>query len=649
MTTDDLSAGLALVERRQWEEAYQLLQPMAATRDLSAADTDQLAEAAFWSNRVRESLQLRELAFAGYEQNGTCAAAARAGLRIAMGHVMLGSIAVGGGWFAKVKRILADLPECSEHGELVNTQAHFDIVRGDLETALANAREAYAVGERVKDPSLQASALNTIGAVLIRLGEVVEGTTAIDESMASAIAGDLRPFDTAAIYCTTISACQRIGDLRRATEWTDAAENCAARTGLHDFPGDCRAHRVSILRVNGNWDDAEEAAALTASIEGAEPSHVATVHQEIGELRVYRGEFEAAETAFRAAEALGRNPQPGRALFCLAKGETQAAASFISTALQDQDWDMLARARLLPAQVQIALAVGDEDKAQCALAELREIAATYQTIALQAVAQFAEGLIDLHAGNLEAALTSLRGAMRRWFDLPAPFEAAQARLAMARALDEQGNYEVAEIEARAALTTFERLRATLYAEQAAGLLDKLSDINSSEHFEPSRVERTFMFTDIVSSTALLDAIGDDAWSNLVQWHDRKLRQQFDEHDGEEVDHAGDGFFVAFQSADAALDCAIEIQRALQNQRKEHGFSPSVRIGLHVAEATSDVQGYTGMGVHHAARIGAAAGAGEVLASREVLEAASIDRETSQTHELELKGISELTTVVSVVC
>jgi class 3 adenylate cyclase len=88
---------------------------------------------------------------------------------------------------------------------------------------------------------------------------------------------------------------------------------------------------------------------------------------------------------------------------------------------------------------------------------------------------------------------------------------------------------------------------------------------------------------------------------------------------------------------------------LQNQRKEHGFSPSVRIGLHVAEATSDVQGYTGMGVHHAARIGAAAGAGEVLASREVLEAASIDRETSQTHELELKGISELTTVVSVVC
>ena len=259
-------------------------------------------------------------------------------------------------------------------------------------------------------------------------------------------------------------------------------------------------------------------------------------------MRVYRGLFEEAETAFRAAEALGRNPQPGRALFCLAKGETQAAASFIRTALQDQDWDQLARARLLPAQVQIALALGNADEAQGALAELKEIAATYQTIALQAAAQFAEGLVDLHVGNLEMAVASLRGAMRCWRDLPAPFEAAQARLAMAHAFAQQGNRAMAEIEARSALAVFQGMRADWYAEQADALLQSLADTDASERAGLQRVERTFMFTDIVSSTALLEAIGDDAWSNLVHWHDRNLREQFVLHDGAEVDHAGDGFF-----------------------------------------------------------------------------------------------------------
>ena len=648
MNRNDLSAALTAVENRQWEQAYQLLLPLSESDMLSAEHIDQLAESAFWSNRVRESLQLRERAFAGYEREKNHPGAARAGLRIALGYVMLGSYAVSAGWFARVRRILDGLPECSEHGEQANTQAHLDIAQGDLEAALANARQAHEIGKRVDDLSLQASALNTLGAVLIRLGEVVEGTAAIDESMATAIGGALRPFDTAAIYCTTISACQRIGDLRRATEWTDAAEHCAARTGLQDFPGDCRAHRVSILRINGSWDDAETAAELAVSVEGAEPSHVATVHQEIGEMRVYRGQLEAAEVAFRAAEALGRIPQPGRALMCLAQGETRAAAAFIRTALEDQDWDRLARARLLPAQVQIALAAGATDDARRAAEELADIASTYQTIALEAASENARGLIAIDTGVLDEAVVCLRAAMRRWLDLPAPFEAARARLALAGALREQGNLEVAEAEARAALSVFEAIGASPSADETRALLDQLARVRTAESDDSKRVVRTFMFTDIVSSTALLEAIGDDAWSNLLTWHDRTLRNHFAESAGEEVDHSGDGFFVAFQSADAAIDCAISIQRALEAHRREHGFSPRVRIGLHSAEATSDEAGYIGIGVHHAARIGAQASGGEILVSEEVLAASSQARDTEAPRSLELKGIARPSLVAKVI-
>ena len=123
-----------------------------------------------------------------------------------------------------------------------------------------------------------------------------------------------------------------------------------------------------------------------------------------------------------------------------------------------------------------------------------------------------------------------------------------------------------------------------------------------------------MFTDIVGSTDLVGLIGDEAWSEVLRWHDRELRSAFSEHGGEEVDHTGDGFFVAFARSADAIEAAVDIQRRLVRHRKEHGFAPSVRIGLHTAEATRKGRNYTGQGVHVAARVGAAAGKDEILVS-----------------------------------
>lgn len=78
---------------------------------------------------------------------------------------------------------------------------------------------------------------------------------------------------------------------------------------------------------------------------------------------------------------------------------------------------------------------------------------------------------------------------------------------------------------------------------------------------------------------------------------------------------GDGFFVTFEGSRAAAECAKAIQQALARHRQEHGFSPQVRIGIHEAEATRKGNDRQGKGVHMAARIGALAAGGEILASR----------------------------------
>jgi adenylate cyclase len=155
-----------------------------------------------------------------------------------------------------------------------------------------------------------------------------------------------------------------------------------------------------------------------------------------------------------------------------------------------------------------------------------------------------------------------------------------------------------------------------------------------------------MFTDMVGSTSLLEAMGDDMWRNLARWHNQVLREQFSTHSGDEIDHAGDGFFVAFESVDTALDCAIAIQRELTRHRQEHGFSPGVRIGVHMAQATSDAEGYSGKGVHHAARIGSMAQADEILASQETIKAAESARACGEARTVNLKGIAEPCSVVS---
>ena len=150
-----------------------------------------------------------------------------------------------------------------------------------------------------------------------------------------------------------------------------------------------------------------------------------------------------------------------------------------------------------------------------------------------------------------------------------------------------------------------------------------------------------MFTDIVTSTDLIGLIGDDAWGELLQWHDRELRSAFAQHRGEEIKATGDGFFVAFERATDGLECGVDIQRRLAKHRREHGFAPLVRVGLHTAEATRQGRDYRGRGVHVAARIGAAAVGEEILVSSAALsEIGSMRFGLANPRQLTLKGVAE---------
>ncbi len=122
---------------------------------------------------------------------------------------------------------------------------------------------------------------------------------------------------------------------------------------------------------------------------------------------------------------------------------------------------------------------------------------------------------------------------------------------------------------------------------------------------------TFLFTDIEGSTKLAHRLGSD-YANLLQQHQRIVRGAIGK--GVEISTAGDSFFVAFDSAVAAVQGAVAVQRAMAEHRWPADAAVRVRIGLHTGQARVSGGDYLGLDVHRAARIAAAGHGGQVLLS-----------------------------------
>jgi class 3 adenylate cyclase len=648
VAADALEAGREALRRYAWREGYELLESADSAAPLSSEDLEGLAAAAWWTGRLEACISARERAFAGYMAGGSRRRAAMMAMAVAKDHYAKRASSIGTAWVARAERLLAEEPECVEQGYLERLLSVIAFEgRGDFDAALAHARRALEIGTKFGDRELQALAVHDQGRVLVAKGEVAAGMAMIDEATVAAVSGELSPYHTGVVYCNTITACKELADYRRAGDWTEAAKRWCERQAISGFPGMCRVYRASIMLMRGAWPEAElEARRACDELMEFNLSYAAEAFYELGELRMRKGDFAAAHEAFRQAHELGRDPQPGVALIRLAEGKTDGASACIDQALDEESRD-LHRARLLPAQVEVALVTGDLAKARTAAEELTAIGERYGSDALEAAATAARSRIALEEGDARLAIRDARHALRLWQEVGAPFEAAQARMLLALAYVAEGNADDGALELQAAASALDRLGAVPDARRAREQLESLGVRPTSMDASAGSQTRTFMFTDIVRSTNLVEAVGDDAWAELVRWHDETLRSLFVAHGGEEIDHAGDGFFVAFPDSAAAVECAVAVQRTLFDHRRAHGFAPQVRIGLHKTEAARSGAAYRGKVIHEAARISAVADAGEILASAKTLAGSSFRFPYSAARAVELKGVAEPVEVVAI--
>ena len=215
------------------------------------------------------------------------------------------------------------------------------------------------------------------GCALIKQGRVAAGLRLVDEVLVAATAGELSPIVTGIVYCNTIAFCRDAYELRHAREWTEALTRwCDAQPEMVAHNGLCLVHRAEIMQLRGAWEDAlEEARRAAERFTRGVLNQLACgkAHYREGEIHRLRGEFGAAEDAYREASRCGFEPQPGLALLRLAQGNGDAAAAAIRRAVGETT-QPLKRAALLPAYVEIMLAVGERERASAGCRELEELA-----------------------------------------------------------------------------------------------------------------------------------------------------------------------------------------------------------------------------------------------------------------------------------
>ena len=652
--TNALETGRDAVARHEWSEAVDALTGADRETPLGAEDLERLGNALWWSARPDESSEVLERAFNAYVDGGKPAEAAWVAMTLGYQASRALNMAVGGGWFARAERLLADLPEGPMHARLAVFGIVGALMSGSWEEGLAQADRAIELAQRYGETSAFYMALSFKGVGQLFTGSIREGQKNIDEAASALTSGQLDLRVASDIFCNTIAAYWNIGELERAGQWAEEGERWMRRNGANCYAGICQVHRAELKMLHGQWPEAEQQArdACQELERFGMLDSLGFAKSAVGEVRRRMGDLDGAAAAFDEAYEHGHDAMPGLALLQLERGEVDEARRSLGRALAAASGtgalqDRTTRARLLPAQVETTLAAGDLEEARKAVEELESIAKDFERPLFKAGAMTARGELLLGESKAAEASPVLGQSWRLWQTSDLPYEAAKARLRYAEALAAEGDDATAKRDLRAARATFERLGATTEVRRVDSLLGDDQGGASVAHAS-HKVTRTFVFTDIVTSTDLVGLIGDDAWSELLSWHDRELRDAFGKHHGVVIDHTGDGFFVAFERADEAIDGAVEVQRRLLRHRRDHGFAPWVRIGLHTAEAIHEGGNYRGQGVHVAARVGAAATREEILLSQATVDAAkAIKFRLSEPRTVQLKGVSEPVQVQSV--
>jgi len=471
-----LDAARSALNRGAWEEARRAFE--AAIHESETAEAlEGLGWALFWLDRTEESLETRERAFLQYREGGDVRSAARIAYGLAVDCLDLRGEAPATGWLERARRLLDGVEPGAEHGWLALWEGHFALLyRRDSALARERGGAALEIGRRLGLFDLEMLALALEGLVLVAEGRVDEGMRRLDEATAAALAGEVGALDAiGATCCFLVHACERVRDYDRAAQWGERVLHFSRQWGITPALTVCRTQHAAMLIGQGEWAQAESVLqAAIGRLSASRPLLVVDGLEQLAELRRRQGRWEEAEDLFARVESRSL-ALLGRGAIALDRGDVAQAADLLDRFLRrtpPDNWN--GRASAFGLVVRARLALGDRGGAEAAARELHTLAERVPTPTIRAEARLAEGLVLFANRRGDEARRGLEDAVDLFLQSQAPFEAARARLDLARCLAAEGRAGPASQETRSALECFMKLGAAREAQRAESFLNELS-------------------------------------------------------------------------------------------------------------------------------------------------------------------------------
>ena len=459
--TDTLKRGREAYEKQSWTVAYTCLRAADQENSLEPADMEDLAVTAYLIGKDPDCVEYWSRAHQSYQHQGNRRKAAYCAFWLGMILFIRGETAQGNGWMARARSITSDLKKsCVEQGLLLIPEALKHLGSGEADRAYTLFSKAGETGHKFNNPDLIVLGRLGRGQALIHQNRFAEGTTLLDEAMVAVVAEEISPVVAGIVYCAVIDICQKIFDLRRAKEWTEALTRwCDSQPDLVPYRGQCLVRRAEIMQMHGNWQGAiAEVKRACEEFHTSSPVAVGDAFYRLAEIYRLKGDFDNAENAYRKASEWGRKTQPGLALLRLAQGKSKDAAAAIRR-VEKETKGLIVRSGMLGAYTEIMLAVDDVRSAQAAAEELSAIAIELDAPFLRAIADSARGSVLLASRNPRSALDNLYLAWSVLKKTGSVYEAAKVRVLIGLACRELGDHDTAEMEIGTALQVFNKLGA----------------------------------------------------------------------------------------------------------------------------------------------------------------------------------------------
>ena len=479
---DPLKAGYEALRRGEWEQALAHFEA-AHEHGESAETREALAMAAWWLDDGRLVIDSRERAYRLYRAGGVAAGAARMAIWLGWDYLAFrGEPAVARGWLQRAHRLLAGLEPVPEHGWLAIREGEFAFVlENDLAATRRWAKEARAIGSSLGIDDIALSALGLEGLALASEGEIADGIRQLDEASAAAIAGEISQlWAVGRTCCYMITACERVRDFDRASQWCQRMLEFAEQWRIRDLFAVCRAHYGAILVSRGTWEEAD-ATFETAMQEfaGSRPGMAFEAMVRRAELRRRQGRLEEAAGLFHKVE-FHPYAQLGLAHVALDTGAASLAAERAERFLSKLGPESrLQRAAGLELYARSLVALGEVERARSAVVQLLDLLGEVGTDSLRASTSAVEGVVAWAEGDLDTARLSLEDAIDLFQQIGAPFETARSRLDLARVLAALGRRDAAVAQARLAQEALQGMQAERDSQRAAELISELDSARSA--------------------------------------------------------------------------------------------------------------------------------------------------------------------------